>query len=138
MSDKVSGGVDSAEMNHGASSKVIGLTEAETHWLAASVQQESEASGTAQGIYDKLNAALDRDPDALVEQVARVIYSFVGHYSWENYADKEAYREQAQAAIDMVFRNSSNGYYGGWASEAFADPERIAGWRLIDGNDWRA
>ena len=38
----------------------------------------------------------------------------------------------------LVFRNSSNGYYGGWASEAFADPERIAGWRLIDGNDWRA
>lgn len=38
----------------------------------------------------------------------------------------------------LVFRNSSNGYYGGWATEEFADRERVEGWRVIDGNDWSA
>ena len=34
------------------------LTEAEADWLAASVAPESEISGTAQGIYDKINLAI--------------------------------------------------------------------------------
>lgn len=99
MSDKVSGGVDSAEMNHGASSKVIVLTEAETHWLAASVQQESEASGTAQGIYDKLNAALDRDPDALTEQVAKAIK---GPYFEVTPPGEELFDRCARAALAAI------------------------------------
>jgi hypothetical protein len=51
------------------------LTEDETHWVAASVAAESEISGTAQGIYDKLNAALDRDPAVLEERVAQTLWN---------------------------------------------------------------
>ena len=36
---------------------------------------------------------------------------------------------------DIVFRNSSNGYYGGWASESVCDASIFAGWqRVLD--DW--
>lgn len=37
----------------------------------------------------------------------------------------------------FVFRNSSNGFYGGWAAEERAEGDSL-GWPLIAGNDWRA
>ena len=38
----------------------------------------------------------------------------------------------------LVFRNSSNGYYGGWASEELAERESVEGWGIISGNAWSA
>ena len=36
---------------------------------------------------------------------------------------------------DIVFRNSSNGYYGGWASESVCEGAAFAGWRRVE-DDW--
>lgn len=38
--------------------------------------------------------------------------------------------------VNLVFRNSSNGYYGGWAFDSPKEPETE--WVAITGNDWRA
>jgi hypothetical protein len=40
-----------------------------------------------------------------------------------------------RGVADLVFRNSSNGYYGGWAH---LDGDEGYEWREITGNDWRA
>jgi hypothetical protein len=41
-----------------------------------------------------------------------------------------------RGSATLAFRNSSNGYYGGWASVA-EDGDRFQ-WREITENDWRA
>lgn len=42
-------------------------------------------------------------------------------------------------ACDLIFRNSSNGYYGGWANYSWTDANAVApeGYRLIT-EDWSA
>lgn len=42
----------------------------------------------------------------------------------------------AAGVCDIIFRNSSNGYYGGWANLAQEAPD-IEGWRVIT-DDWQA
>ena len=82
--------------------QVVLLTEDETHWLAAHVAPESEASGTAQGIYDKLNAALDRDPD-LETLIAKAIAE-TGSIEWGNLnsINKAKALSQARAVLHAL------------------------------------
>lgn len=50
----------------------------------------------------RLRAGLESDPAVLEEQIARAIYSTVGYYSWDDYGDKESYRESARAVLASI------------------------------------
>jgi hypothetical protein len=41
-----------------------------------------------------------------------------------------------KGVVSLAFRNSSNGYYGGWAEAISAKPNTE--WHEITTNDWRA
>lgn len=46
-----------------------------------------------------------------------------------------------RGVVTFAFRNSSNGYYGGWAYEVdpfMPEAGETWAWRLIETNDWRA
>lgn len=43
-----------------------------------------------------------------------------------------------QGVATLAFRNSSNGYYGGWAFVASDGGTDVFSWRAIEGSDWQA
>ena len=89
--------------------QVVLLTEDETHWLAAHVAPESEASGTAQGIYDKLNAALDRDPDATEARLVKAaVEALTGPRMFLNDTKSRA-RQYAELAVRAVLHALQEG-----------------------------
>lgn len=120
MSDKVSADLHSAEMNHGASSKVIVVLDRDEAEDVASCVDALDWSGdpVAPAVQGQaaIRAALDRDPDALIEQVAKALYgaglsewtqgglNYATGPEWDRLADwqRHAYLNKAEAVLAAI------------------------------------
>lgn len=88
---------------------LVPLTEAEAHWLAGFLSPESDKSATAEGVKDKVNAALDTDREELEARIAGMLYvetepveKHGGDAREMSRRDRDRYLPLARAVLDLL------------------------------------
>lgn len=86
-------------------SKVIVALDREEAELLARFTAGALIGSPTRTLNGPVHAALDRDPDELVEQVARTLYVAQltgGSYFWKDLPNQEPWRKQARAALAAI------------------------------------